>query len=88
MTPQPYAAGPPPAEKPVSRPFGAVYAGHDQPPPPPQAIPVNSMGVQQDASQEKKSKYGKFGNTTATSTAGGSVNAAAAIGSGIVGAIF
>jgi len=90
MPPQPYAAGPPPAEKPAYRPFGAVYAGRDQPPPQPQAIPANSLGLQQDAGQEKKkSKYGRLGDTMATSAAGGvGFGAGAAIGSGIVGAIF
>ena len=62
--PQPYAAGPPPTEKPAYRPFGAVYAGYDQPPPAQAPAPTNSVGLQQDPGQEKKkSKYGKLGDT-------------------------
>ncbi|KZT68769.1 SH3-domain-containing protein [Daedalea quercina L-15889] len=88
--PQPYAAGPPPSEKPAYRPFGATYAGYDQPPPVQAPAPVNSMGLQQDPGQEKKkSKFGRLGDTMATSAAGGvGFGAGAAIGSGIVGAIF
>lgn len=59
-------AGPPPSEKPVYRPFGAAYAGVDQPPPAqaPVVAPVNSVGLQQDPGQEKKkSKFGKLGGT-------------------------
>lgn len=64
--PAPYMAGPPPSEKPVYRPFGAVYSGYDQPPPAPVAAPapINSVGLQQDPGQEKKkSKFGKLGDT-------------------------
>ncbi|KAI0726010.1 SH3 domain-containing protein [Fomitopsis betulina] len=90
--PAPYMAGPPPSEKPVYRPFGAVYSGYDQPPPAPVAAPapINSVGLQQDPGQEKKkSKFGKLGDTMANSAAGGvGFGAGAAIGSGIVNAIF
>ncbi|KAK7691117.1 hypothetical protein QCA50_006220 [Cerrena zonata] len=75
-------------EKPAYRPFGAAYHGADQPPP---AAGVNAVGLQHDDKEheKKKSKYGKLGNTMATSAAGGvGFGAGAAIGSGIIGAIF
>lgn len=77
---------PPVAQKPAYRPFGAAHQAVNQPPP----AGVNTIGLQQDPQQEqKKSKYGKLGDTMATSAAGGvGFGAGAAIGSGIIGAIF
>jgi hypothetical protein len=47
--------------KPVYKPFGAAHHGNDAPP---ANGEVNSIGLQQDPGQaQKKSKYGKFGNT-------------------------
>lgn len=58
-----------------------------QGPPPPAAGGVNSIGLQQNP--ENKKKFGKFGNTMAHSAAGGvGFGAGAAIGSGLVHAIF
>ncbi|CAL1715950.1 unnamed protein product [Somion occarium] len=76
-------------EKPAYRPFGAAYHGLDQPPP--ASGGVNSVGLQHEETEhkEKKSKYGKLGNTMATSAAGGvGFGAGAAIGSGIINSIF
>ncbi|KII89626.1 hypothetical protein PLICRDRAFT_39739 [Plicaturopsis crispa FD-325 SS-3] len=79
------------------KPFGAALHGTDLPPtsPPPQtqqvqAAPVNSVGLQEDPGQaQKKSKFGKYGNTMAHSAAGGvGFGAGAAIGGGLVRAIF
>lgn len=80
---------PAPAAKPVYRPFGAAYHGVDKPPPA-GAGAVNSVGLQEaPGTEEKKSKYGKFGNTMAHSAAGGvGFGAGAAIGGGLVRAIF
>lgn len=51
------------AEKAAYRPFGAAYQGVDAPPPAASGG-VNSVGLQQEAGQEqKKGKFGKFGNT-------------------------
>lgn len=48
--------------KAVYKPFGAAYQGMNAPPAPGQG--VNSVGLQQaDGQEQKKSKYGKFGNT-------------------------
>ncbi|KAI0073689.1 SH3-domain-containing protein, partial [Panus rudis PR-1116 ss-1] len=72
--PQPYGYEQPAPqyqnEKPAYRPFGAAYHGADVPPP---AGGGNSVGLQHDAGEheKKKSKYGKLGNTMATSAAGG-----------------
>jgi len=44
-----------------------MYAGYDQP----AAAPVNLVGLQQDAGQEKNDKVGKLGNTMDTYAAGG-----------------
>ncbi|KAF9267688.1 SH3-domain-containing protein [Marasmius fiardii PR-910] len=76
------------SEKPVYRPFGAAHSGVNQPPPP--GAGTNSVGLQQDEGQEKKkSKFGKYGNTMAHSAAGGvGFGAGAAIGGGLVRAIF
>ncbi|KAG6875833.1 hypothetical protein C0993_007185 [Termitomyces sp. T159_Od127] len=52
------------------RPFGAANHGRDVPPPPGQG--VNSVGLQEkNGTEEKKSKFGKYGNTMAHSAAGG-----------------
>ncbi|TRM59982.1 SH3 domain-containing protein [Schizophyllum amplum] len=69
----------PAKEKPAYKSFAA--SSHDQPP---GAGSVNSVGLQQDAGQEqKKSKFGKYGNTMAHSAAGGvGFGAGAAIGGG------
>ncbi|KAF8896516.1 hypothetical protein BD779DRAFT_1668288 [Infundibulicybe gibba] len=78
------------SEKPVYRPFGAAYHGSQSTAPPPPGQGVNNVGLQEDPGQEKKkSKYGKFGNTMAHSAAGGvGFGAGAAIGGGLVRAIF
>ncbi|KAF9243556.1 SH3-domain-containing protein [Melanogaster broomeanus] len=70
------------------RPFGAALHGTDTPPP--NGVGVNSVGLQQAGGQaEKKSKYGALGNTMANSAAGGvGFGAGAAIGGGLVRAIF
>ncbi|KIK96568.1 hypothetical protein PAXRUDRAFT_138178 [Paxillus rubicundulus Ve08.2h10] len=70
------------------RPFGAALHGVDTPPP--TGAGVNSIGLQQASAQaEKKSKYGALGNTMAHSAAGGAgFGAGAAIGGGLVRAIF
>ncbi|KIJ11985.1 hypothetical protein PAXINDRAFT_83550 [Paxillus involutus ATCC 200175] len=70
------------------RPFGAALHGTDTPPP--TGAGVNSIGLQQTSGQaEKKSKYSAFGNTMAHSAAGGAgFGAGAAIGGGLVRAIF
>ncbi|KAG6892365.1 hypothetical protein C0992_000756, partial [Termitomyces sp. T32_za158] len=52
------------------KPFGAAHHGEDVPPPPGQG--VNSIGLQEkNGTEEKKSKFGKYGNTMAHSAAGG-----------------
>jgi len=77
---------PPPPPVAVAAPSG--------PPPPPfgqgMAPVTNSVGLQQDAGQEaKKKKFGKYGSTMANSAAGGvGFGAGAAIGGGLVRAIF
>ncbi|KAH7884562.1 SH3 domain-containing protein [Phlebopus sp. FC_14] len=70
------------------RPFGAALHGADTPPA--NGAGVNSIGLQQSSGQaEKKSKYGALGNTMAHSAAGGAgFGAGAAIGGGLVRAIF
>lgn len=84
--PQGYAPGY--DQKPAYRPFGAVYQAQDQPPA--AAGQVNSIGLQQAQPEPKKSRFGgRLGETMATSAAGGvGFGAGAAIGSGIVNAIF
>ncbi|KAF8428834.1 SH3 domain-containing protein [Boletus edulis BED1] len=69
-------------------PFGAALHGMDAPPQ--NGAGVNSIGLQQASGQaEKKSKYGALGNTMANSAAGGvGFGAGAAIGGGLVRAIF
>jgi len=76
------------SEKPVYRPFGAAYHGLDQPPPAGQG--VNSVGLQgQPEAHGKKSKFGGLGDTMAQSAAGGvGFGAGAAIGGGLVRALF
>ncbi|KAJ6612286.1 SH3-domain-containing protein [Mycena sp. CBHHK59/15] len=78
------AAGP----KPAYKPFMAAHQGADAPPAP--GGGTNSLGLQQDPEQEKKkSKFGKYGNTMAHSAAGGvGFGAGAAVGGGLVRAIF
>ncbi|KAG6815815.1 hypothetical protein H0H87_011133 [Tephrocybe sp. NHM501043] len=70
------------------RPFGAAHHGRDVPPPP--GAGVNSVGLQQEGGkEEKKNKFGKYGDTMAHSAAGGvGFGAGAAIGGGLVRAIF
>jgi len=70
------------------RPFGAALHGTDKPPA--TGTGVNSVGLQEASGQaEKKNKYGKYGNTMAHSAAGGvGFGAGAAIGGGLVRAIF
>lgn len=48
-------------EKPAYRPFGAAYHGMDTPPPSGQG--VNSVGLQEQDTSQKKSKYGGLKNT-------------------------
>lgn len=59
-------APPPSSEqksKSVYRPFGAAHHGADKPPPPGSGQ-VNSVGLSEaPGQQEKKSKFGKYGNT-------------------------
>lgn len=75
------------AKKPY-RPFGAALHGTDKPPA--AGVGVNSVGLQEASGQaEKKNKYGKYGNTMAHSAAGGvGFGAGAAIGGGLIRAIF
>ncbi|KAG1726258.1 SH3-domain-containing protein [Suillus paluster] len=75
------------AKKPY-RPFGAALHGMDKPPA--AGVGVNSVGLQEASGQaEKKNKFGKYGNTMAHSAAGGvGFGAGAAIGGGLVRAIF
>ncbi|KAJ7844426.1 SH3 domain-containing protein [Mycena olivaceomarginata] len=74
--------------KPAYRPFMAAHQGRDAPPAP--GGGTNSLGLQQDPEQDKKkSKYSKYGDTMAHSAAGGvGFGAGAAIGGGLVRAIF
>ncbi|KAF7773388.1 hypothetical protein Agabi119p4_5555 [Agaricus bisporus var. burnettii] len=82
------------SQKPVYKPFRAAYHGMDQPSAAPAPAPVqgqtNSLGLEEDqGQQEKKSKYGGLKNTMAHSAAGGvGFGAGAAIGGGLVRAIF
>ncbi|KAF9650244.1 SH3-domain-containing protein [Thelephora ganbajun] len=77
--------------------YGAPgYTNYGNHPPPQQTNPgdnapaVNSVGLQPDEGQDKKkNKFGKFGNTVAHSAAGGlGFGAGAAVGSGIINALF
>ncbi|KAJ6577347.1 SH3 domain-containing protein [Mycena capillaripes] len=74
--------------RPAYRPFMAAHQGRDAPPAP--GGGTNSLGLQQDPEQDKKkSKYSKYGDTMAHSAAGGvGFGAGAAIGGGLVRAIF
>jgi len=72
------------------RPFGAAHQSVNAPPPNVQPM-VNNVGLQADTAgqEQKKSKYGKYGNTMAHSAAGGvGFGAGSAIGGGLVRAIF
>jgi len=72
------------SEKTPYRPFGAAYHGVNAPPP--AGAGVNQVGLQEAPGQEeKKSKFGKYGNTMAHSAAGG---VGFGLGAGLVGAIF
>ncbi|KAK0439180.1 SH3-domain-containing protein [Armillaria borealis] len=79
---------PAPSEKREYKPFMAAHSNVNAPPPP--GAGTNSVGLQQDPGQDgKKSKLGKYGNTMAHSAAGGvGFGAGAAIGGGLVRAIF
>ncbi|SJL08806.1 uncharacterized protein ARMOST_12176 [Armillaria ostoyae] len=79
---------PAPSEKKEYKPFMAAHSNANAPPPP--GAGTNSVGLQQDPGQDgKKSKFGKYGNTMAHSAAGGvGFGAGAAIGGGLVRAIF
>lgn len=70
------------------RPFGAALHGTDKPPA--AGVGVNSVGLQEASGQaETKNKFGKYGNTMAHSAAGGvGFGAGAAIGGGLIRAIF
>ncbi|KAF5359130.1 hypothetical protein D9756_003294 [Leucocoprinus leucothites] len=81
--------------RPAYKPFRAAYHGIDQPPAVPTPTPgpserTNSLGLQQAPGQEeKKGKYGDLKKTMANSAAGGvGFGAGAAIGGGLVRAIF
>jgi len=76
------------APPPVNAPAAPVH--YQQAPPPPQMGATNSIGLQQDPGQAaKKKKFGKYGDTMAHSAAGGvGFGAGAAIGGGLVRAIF
>jgi len=81
------AVSAPTPEKPAYRPFGAAYHGMDNPPQSGQG--VNSVGLQEQDNSQKKSKYGNLKNTMAQSAAGGvGFGAGAAVGGGLVRAIF
>lgn len=50
--------------KPAYRPFMAAHAGSSTVAPPPPGGGTNAVGLQEDAGQDqKKSKFGKYGNT-------------------------
>jgi len=76
-------------EKAVYRPFMAAHHGVDAPPPSGSAE-VNSVGLQQAPGQEeKRNRFGPYKSTLAHSAVGGvGMGAGAAIGSGLVRAIF
>lgn len=70
---------------------GHINLGNNPPPQQQLNTPaVNSVGLQPDEEQDKKkNKFGKFGNTLAHSAAGGvGFGAGAAVGSGIINALF
>jgi len=76
-----------PAKQPY-RPFGAAFHGMNAPPPPGQG--ANSVGLQEkEGTEAKKDKFGQYKSTLAHSAAGGvGFGAGAAIGGGLVRAIF
>ncbi|KAJ7056560.1 SH3 domain-containing protein [Mycena amicta] len=82
----------PPTSKKPYKPFMAAHHGRDVPPPMmAPAAPTNSIGLQQDVAgqEQKKKKYGKYGDTMAHSAASGvGFGAGSAIGGGLVRAIF
>ncbi|KAJ3567853.1 hypothetical protein NP233_g6088 [Leucocoprinus birnbaumii] len=91
----PVTAPAPASGRPAYKPFRAAYHGMDTPPAAHTPIPgpstqTNSVGLQEAPGQEeKKSKYGDLKKTMATSAAGGvGFGAGAAIGGGLVRAIF
>jgi len=75
------------AKKPY-RPFGAAYHGLNSPPPPDQG--VNDVGLQEkEGTEAKKDRFSQYKSTIAHSAAGGvGFGAGAAIGGGLVRAIF
>jgi len=75
-------------EKKPYKPFGAAYQGMDSPPPASQGG-VNSLGLQEKEGTHPKERFGQYKNTLAQSAAGGvGFGAGAAIGGGLVRAIF
>lgn len=70
------------------RPFGAALHGTDTPPP--AGNGVNSIGLQESTGKtENKNRFGKYKSTVAQSAAGGlGFGAGAAVGGGLVRAIF
>ncbi|KAH6880295.1 SH3 domain-containing protein [Coprinopsis sp. MPI-PUGE-AT-0042] len=86
------SVSPPVGTKPY-KPFRSAYHGVDTPPAAPapvQAPPTNSLGLQEHPDNEKKAKgFGKYKDTLAHSAVGGAgFGAGAAIGGGLVRAIF
>ncbi|KAF7317020.1 Myosin IE [Mycena chlorophos] len=81
-----------PVSKKPYKPFMAAHHGRDVPPPAPVPMaPTNSIGLQQDTAgqQQNKDKYGKYKNAAAMSAAQGvGFGAGAAVGGGLVRAIF
>jgi hypothetical protein len=71
------------------KPFGAAYHGLNSPPPPPEQG-VNSVGLQEkEGTEAKKDRLSQYKHTIAQSAAGGvGFGAGAAIGGGLVRAIF
>jgi len=70
------------------KPFGAAYHGLNSPPPPDQG--VNDVGLQEkEGTEAKKDRFSQYKSTIAHSAAGGvGFGAGAAIGGGLVRAIF
>jgi hypothetical protein len=76
------------SEKKPYKPFGAAYQGMDSPPPGDQG--VNSIVLQEkEGTEAKKNRFGQYKSTIAHAAAGGvGFGAGAAIGGGLVQAIF